>query len=358
MSLVQFHDLPTELVLHVFRACNSVGDVLSLAATCRRFHQVCGPSRRLSILLSAAEEEYGPLDDARQLVTHNDAQPAHVRRHVSSSFALLKQLMAVGRVARKWEEVYPLRRWKYDFEDRRLLTSLERRRLRRAIYRLWLYAKAFHNRHHPRLSRLTRAVVMERTALLHNWSTQELVEMEDVRLVIRDMLENQICPSNGTVQRRYRRRFADSCEPPPPRFNIHLNYPPPISIFHPPFHPTHHPIMPASTKFGSHHKYLPTGWHEPGAEGWGDEVPHYYVVEDMLKLDPAQVMWLKENAPLKGQVELYVKSLGEWFENNGETFGHTLDEVLRDRGSDLEQLKEEIQLGDCGLVVDHRAARW
>ena len=70
----------------------------------------------------------------------------------------------------------------------------------------------------------------------------------------------------------------------------------------------------------------------------------------MLKLDPGQIMWLKENAPLKGMVENYVKGLGEWFENNGETFGQTLDWVMKERGEDVDDLRERVWEGEAGIV--------
>ena len=99
-------------------------------------------------------------------------------------------------------------------------------------------------------------------------------------------------------------------------------------------------------------KYLSADafFHEPGAEGWGDEIPHYYVVEDMLKLDPGQIVWLRENAPLKGMVEGFVRGLGEWFENNGETFGETVEWVVGERGEDVEELREGIVEGVEGVV--------
>ena len=70
----------------------------------------------------------------------------------------------------------------------------------------------------------------------------------------------------------------------------------------------------------------------------------------MLKLDPGQIVWLKENAPLKGMVENYVKGLGEWFENNGETFGQTLDWVIKERGEDVNELRESVWEGEEGIL--------
>lgn len=72
----------------------------------------------------------------------------------------------------------------------------------------------------------------------------------------------------------------------------------------------------------------------------------------MLKLDPGQIVWLRENAPLKGMVEAFVKGLGEWFENNGETFGQTLDWVVAERGGNVEELRDFIQERSLGVAVD------
>ena len=343
---MQFENLANELVIHVFQSCSSIPDVLNLASTCRHFRKVFALSPKLPILYRAAESQFGPLQDAIQVITHNSSQPAYLIRNVPYSLALLKQLIELGAAAKKWEDIYPAKKWKHNYEDRRLLTSSERYNLRRAIYRLWLYARAFHNSQYPRTTRMHRSSIIERAKLLHNWSTTELAEIEDIREVIRDLLQNQICPSNGTIQRKFRKRFPESDQQ--LLFNIHLNYPPPPSAFQAHFHSTHQvnsspKFFPSNTTTNS--KYQPTPLHEPGAEGWGDEIPHYYIVEDMLKLDPGQIIWLKENAPLKGMVQAFVRGLGEWFENNGETFGETLGWVVRERGEDVEELRE------MGIVV-------
>ncbi|KAI9669224.1 MAG: hypothetical protein M1817_004719 [Caeruleum heppii] len=341
-----FEDLAIELLLEIMSSCCSVADVVHLASSCRRFHKAFVGSRKLSILERATENQYGPLSDAVQLLTQNDSQPAHTHRSVPFSLALLKQIMEVGRVARQWENIYPFKKWKYNFEDRRLLTDAERYRLRRAIYRLWLYHKAFHNRHHPRFSRLQRLVVLERAELLHNWRLVELAEIEDVRGVVREVLQHRICPSNGTVQRKYRKRFPDAEHQ--LMFNIHLNYPPPTPIVSQQFYST--PQITGADKYAT--KFSSSARYEPGAEGWGDEIPHYYVMEDMMKLDPGQVLWLRDNAPLKGHVEMFVRGLGDWFDNNGETFGQTLGWVMKERGESVEELKERIDSGEVGVSRD------
>ncbi|KAL1952488.1 hypothetical protein VTO42DRAFT_5194 [Malbranchea cinnamomea] len=317
--------------------------------------------------------EYGPLEDIIQLVTQNASQPAHLKREAPMSLSLMQQVVEVGRVAKKWEEIYPLKKWKVNYVDRRLLTLAERRSLRRAIYRLWLYCRAFHNPYYPRTSRLSPTVIRERAALLHNWTTSELAEIEDVKSVIRDVVQNQICPSNSTIQRKFHKRYPDHQHP--LLFNVQLPHPQPLSHSHflaPPslegcsplgpdngdmfsvlpkvnrdFRPISH-IVPPTNKYAT--KYRLDLYHEPGLEGWGDDIPHYYVVEDMLKLDPGQVLWLRENAHLKVQVESYVRSLGDWFENNGETFGKTVEWVLNERGEDIEVFRDEIAEGKLGIA--------
>ncbi|KAF1915466.1 hypothetical protein BDU57DRAFT_518445 [Ampelomyces quisqualis] len=356
-----FEDLATELVTQVFFSCNTIADVLALSFTCLRFRKIYTSSQRLAILETAAETQFGPLQDLTQLLTHNASQPAHVIRDVPFSAALLKQIVHHGRVAEKWCAVYPFKKWKYNYECRRLLTSEEHYRLRRAIYRIWLYSRAFHNRENRRELRATRPIVQKRTALLHNWNTWELAEIADVNAVIREVVHNNICPSNGTIARKFKKRFPENEHS--LLFNIHLNYPPPHT--HNPFAAHYHiTTNTLSSHFNNTQTYtsryttskfslLPN--HDIGAEGWGDEIPHYYVIEDMLKLDPEQIMWLKENAPLKGMVESYVRSLGDWFENNGETWGQTLEWVLNERSEDVSNFMAAIAGGELGVAVSEES---
>jgi hypothetical protein len=374
---MSFDFLATELLLHIFRSCASVADVLNLALTCRRFQRTFASSQKLPILAQAAEAEYGPLRDIVQLVTQNASQPAHLIRGAPISMNLIQQMVEVGRVAKKWEEIYPIKKWKADYQNRRLLTDSERYLVRRAIYRLWLYCRSFHCPQYPRTSRMVPTVVRERAELLHNWTTSELAEIDDVRLVIREVVQNHICPSNGTIQRKFHKRHPD--HPHGLSFNIHLNYPPPLSsnpLFSLPAPPLDPPTKPDNDVFFSYRRYTNNDndkteyamnhpitrtnkyaskfrldlYHEPGLEGWGDDIPHYYVVEDMLKLDPGQVLWLRENAPLKEQVERFVRSLGDWFDNNGETFAQTLECVLNDRVEDIGAFQDGILDGVLGVV--------
>ncbi|GES58719.1 F-box domain protein [Aspergillus terreus] len=355
--------LPTELLLHIFRSCDSISDVISLTSTCRRLRHVFNQSNKLQILLDIAEHEFGPVDDIIQIVTQNASQPAHQIRTAPITVALFKQLAQIGRVAQKWEAIYPVKKWKVDYENRRSLTSDERYRLRRALYRLWLYHRAFHVRLYDRFSRNLLHVITERARLLHNWSTAELAEIEDLRLVICDVVQNHICPSNGTIQRKFRKRYPESNHQ--LTFNIHLNYPidsAPTSAYgflgnattpsvDQCFH-TAHPTGSVESQAKYRSRFRNDFFHDPGFEGWGDEIPHYYVVQDMMKLDPGQILWLREHAPLKEQVEAFVRSLGDWFRDNGETFGETFEWVLKERGDDVAEVRIAIADRELGIVCE------
>lgn len=343
-----FDTLPTEITTQIFLSLPNISSALALSATCHRLHNVYHSSKKLVILSQAADAEFGPLDDIIQIVTHNASQPAHIKRRVPISEALIRQIVKVGRVAKRWEEIYPFKKWKSDYANRRLLTSSERYLVRRAIYRLWLFTKAFHSPRHVRTCRSIPEIVRERAALLHNFSTPELAETLDVHQVLRDMIANNICPSNGKIRQKFQKRFPDSNHQ--LMFNIHLNYPPPPSTFVPDY--SYHNST--NSRYNAHASRLQPAsrFHEPGAEGWGDDINHYYVVEDMMKLNPEQILHLRDLCPLKAQVESYVKAVaGEWFGNNGETFSETLAFVVKQRGGDVEELKCAVEEGEVGVVV-------
>lgn len=361
---MQFSDLPNELILHVFQSCSSIPDVLNLAATCHHFRSVLTASQRLPVLFQAAEAQFGPLADAISLVTHNASQPAHIHRASPPlSLALLTRLMEVGRVANQWTNIYPTRKWRgSDCVSRRLLSSLECYRVRRAVYRLWLYAAAFHTAFHPRTTRLSPPVMNIRAALLRPWSTTQLAEILDLHSIFRGVLESRICPSNSQVLRYHRARYLDSSSAPALRFmqsgpaTVQMARAKQVlaqDIFDRPVHVMSIYDYPADVRLG-----------------WGDEISNYYVVEDMLKLDPEQLLYLFESViggsrtassgmwylnhdcqsnvgmvEQAGVVEAFVGDLGEWFENNGSTLAQTVEYVLEGRGEDFKEVKLEVESG-------------
>ena len=70
-----------------------------------------------------------------------------------------------------------------------------------------------------------------------------------------------------------------------------------------------------------------------------------------MKLDPEQIVYLKDDFPTKAQVEVHVRGLGDWFVNNGETFSETLGFVVKQRNGDMEELKAAVEDGELGVVL-------
>jgi len=284
------------------------------------------------MLYRAAESEFGPIRDILQLLTLNDSQPAHCIRDPPRSDSLLRQVIMVGRVAQRWEEIYPFWKWDSDFADRRFLSGHERYRLRRAIYRYWLYAHAFHTPAFPRTSRRIPQILYQRAKLLQNWSTRELIEINDFQITLRALISSEICPSNSAVHAMF---LTDGGT---------------IPTFAAKQRPT------IATQDFFHHSGVAHGLdgsatkQEDGIIGWGDPVTHYYIIEDLLKLDPQSMLWLYDH-PQKWQVEGYMESLGDWFYNNGDTFSETLRSVLERREAEL---ISEDEISGSGIVEKER----
>jgi hypothetical protein len=359
MSYIEF--IATELIVHIFDSLDTVQDVVNLASTCHRLNSIYTSSPQLRFLTNAAERQYGPLGDATQLLTQNSSQPAHLVRSVNTSLALLQQIVHVGSVANKWVEIYPLKKWKEDYINRRSLTDDESYRVRRAIYRIWLFSSAFHSPSYSRETRLLPERVSERTELLRNWPTEQLAEIADVRNIIRTTLSSNVCPSNGTITRKFRARHGDEAVKHLVfnLTNIHLNFPPPqltdrIACVPPSYTSGHFAAPPPNSIFHESNTYSSTSttrtkaYHlgrvrgsDAGGEGWGDSIGHYYVVEDLMKLNPDEILRLKEKNMCKSDVLEWIHGRGECFRNNGDTFGETLDVVLDERDVTSEEFDEE-----------------
>ena len=349
-------DLANELLLHILQSCPTISSLLALASTCKHLHSILA-HHKLPLLYQSFETQYGPSHDAIRLVTYNSSQLAHVPRPAPpQSMALLKRLVEVGQVAEKWATVYPSQKWTGEESvNRRLLSTKERCNLRRACYRIWLYGMAFHTPQHARTGRALPQVIRTRAQVLRPWSGEQLAEMLDLHAIFRAVLHSHICPSNGTVLRRHKQRFPDDPFPllsttKATKFND------PLADFHQAFfHSTPH-----VSRLRNHNHYGAT------VEGWGDEIAQYYVVEDMLKLDPGQLMHLFESltgqagsdaelmtyygfGSRKATVEQFVAALGDWFENNGETLVETICCVEGERGGDGRELGELVEGGLEGI---------
>jgi hypothetical protein len=335
--------LAPELVFQVYNNLSTISDVINLSLTCQRFHSLLRSTHKLSTLFAAADREFGPIDDIIMIVTHNNTQPAYIKRSPPISYPLLGQIIAIGKTGKRFEQLYPSKRWDTDFINRRALTNHEAFRVRRALYRYWLYSEAFHNRSQTRMHRLLRDAIEERSKLLRNWSNQELAEIEDVRNILEEILTSQICPTDGTVRARmgkdtifvqWQHAYV------PDNRGRHTS-----SHFHHLFHDVRDDDLDICLP--------PPQARTTKMEGWGDEISQYHTVQSMLKLNPAQITWLHDHVVYKWQVESLIHDLGDdWFWNNGQTFSDTWSIVLHARGMDVDEIRSGIYDGKIGAAVN------
>lgn len=130
--MATFESLPIEMLQNIYSICPSIEDVISLSSTCKWAHKAFDGPHKLRIIESVVQTNYGPIADAINLVTYTETKQLITAGSPSISLALLKQIDQVGKIADQWADLYPMEKWKWNYESRRLLTSHERYKLRRA----------------------------------------------------------------------------------------------------------------------------------------------------------------------------------------------------------------------------------
>lgn len=352
---MHIQDLATETIVQIFLSAPTISTVVNLSATCRRFRRIFCSSNKLPILSQSAEIQYGPLYDITQLVTYREWRAAgvesctydelkgsHVPRDDSISETLIRSMIGPGRVVTEWEDQYPFKKWETDFQNRRSLVASERYKLRRALYRLWLYARIFHPMHKAEWN-----LREQRFTFLSKFSTVELAEMQDVHNMLRDTIGQDICPSRAAMRKKIQDRFPEDDD-----LSIYLPHsrfsrPPPPSFMSDYYHSNVY----INARLNS---YATGGAYNPDFEGWGDGGVHSENVRDMLKLDPGQILWLKKNCSSRCQVEVFIKSQGSGYHLFGDTFVETLMSVLRHRGEDWDEMQQAIDKGELGVALQER----
>ena len=188
-------------IQHIFFDLRTVQSIHALCLTSRRFHNAYAhSSQKVLIAERVLETHYGPLYDATQLVTLNSAQPVHHIRTPAFSLALAKQIVNNGHHIERWTQIYPLLLWRSQPTARRTLSSEEAYRLRRALYRFWIYNEACADE-----SRAEEFSILasHRHLFFAQYPTHELRELEEVLCVFEEMLKYDCCPSDSTIQRHY-----------------------------------------------------------------------------------------------------------------------------------------------------------
>jgi hypothetical protein len=340
--------LAPELLVRVFESLSSVSDIINLSLACRYFSDVLPKAQKLALFFTAVDATDGPMEDIIQLLTQNNAQALHIRRTPPLSFALFSQVNAVARVARRFLNLYPKFRWT-DVEsmDRRFLDALEARKLRRALYRFWSYAKAFHQDISSRLAHADPSVKLARLKLLRTWSNDELFELEDVRGILEQLLATEICPTDGEV---YSRVPQDA-----QAFQLSLQYPHlrPVSMHMPAFSDLFHSAA-NTTISRSSTKPTVQELRIRHMSGWGSDLQSFYLINSFLKFTPAQILWLYDNAVSRADVENFIEeqTRDPCFFETGSGLFHDWVSVLLARGVDVQRAREDVWDGRAGIVKE------
>ncbi|EXJ65788.1 uncharacterized protein A1O5_11029 [Cladophialophora psammophila CBS 110553] len=340
--------LAPELLVRIFESLSSVPDIISLSLTCRYFYEILPKSQKLALFFSTIDETDGPVEDIIQLLTQNSSQMLHIRRSPPLSFALLSQVTAVARIAQRYVDIFPKFKWpEAESVNRRVFDRHEARRLRRAVYRLWSYAKAFHQFPY-RTARTDATATIERLQLLRTWSNDELFELEDFRGLLEQLLATEICPTDGEV---YSRVPEDA-----QKFHLSLQYPylRPVAstpqVFNDLFH---------SSRDSDNDSHKPTvqELRIRHMQGWGSDLQNFYLIQSFLKFSPAQILWLFDNAVSRTDVERFIEQQTHdpCFFESGSMFFQDWVTVLHARGVDVQQAREAIWEEKAGIVVTGRS---
>ncbi|KAK2047359.1 F-box domain-containing protein [Colletotrichum somersetense] len=108
----------------------------------------------------------------------------------------LNRLLKYCLVARRWEEIFPQLHWFTSPEDCRQLSEAEKYKLRRALYRWWLYAFYFHGElPRPRSGQPEPFVNDVRTSHMRLYPTCELMEIRDLFMSMKNLVRHYIYPN-------------------------------------------------------------------------------------------------------------------------------------------------------------------
>ncbi|TDZ40354.1 hypothetical protein CTRI78_v010307 [Colletotrichum trifolii] len=244
--------LPVEMILDIYKQLD-IGSIFSLGQVNTLFHGLL-KRNKAAILLPVLQQEFSPFAELLQVYTASDQdlslygatfQPRRVifrrfpgdtaglvlsRGGMPSSTVLapeqvmfnailsngkptstlslpapqlvaltdgdLPSLLQCCRVVRQWEELYPQLHWFSIPEDCRQLTDSEKFKLRRALYRWWLYAFYFHGElPRPRGGQPEAFVNDIRNSHMRIHSTCELLEIRDIFEAGKALVRHYIFPN-------------------------------------------------------------------------------------------------------------------------------------------------------------------
>ena len=317
-------ELSTEILQKIYGYAK-VQDLLHFAQTSQRNYQIY-IGRRTHLLEQAMHNSYSPLPDLYKLVLSIEPDKSRkplgtdVRRNLivdriivtratpTLTANLLIKMVAYGKVADRWTEVYPQIRWRHNSNNRRLLYSNEQERLRGAVYRYWTYNALFHD---PAFTNFDpdfpRSQEDPRLHILRTYTTTELIQLTEYVDKMRQLIQVDLYPSYSVIRECY-------SEPVPPKTLVAL--------------------------------------------GWGSGSFYLHLVYDLLKYDPAELLHLFDQTSSKKERMEYLMAKGISFADRPATLKDSILMVLFERkimlDAERKHSDEDIQYGIIDIPAKGR----
>lgn len=292
-------ELSTELLQKILEY-SELQDLLHLAQTSKRTYRAY-IGRRLPLLTHAMHNTYSPLPSLLKLTIANEPDK-YTRRPLSTelrislilnrmigststplTLEMMKRMVPYGHLASRWTELYPRLRWRFASDNRRLLHSREKERLRGAVYHHWTYSTLFHSRNFTNYAPDPPSSLDDpRHRFLRTLSTVQHIALSEYLAHLETVVELDLYPSYSVILSQY---------------------------------PKSHTLP---------YKRL-------SKLGWGEGSEYRRLVRDILKLSPADLLHLYENTTTKNERFEYLGSQGVCFGNVPATMNYAISIVARER---------------------------
>lgn len=309
-------DLSTELLQKIFEY-TELQDLLHLAQTSKRNYRAY-LGRRMYHLERALHNSYSPLPSLLKLTLANESTPS--RRPIGTELRIslllnritslpstpkltlenMKKMVHYGKIADRWTELYPRLRWRFGSDNRRLLKSKEKERLRGAVYNHWTYTSLFHSRTFTNYAPdppSPASLDDPRHRFLRTLSTAQQIQLSEYTAHVETLVELDLYPSYSIILDQY----------------------PPHSLPH----------------------------RSLSKLGWGEGSEYRRLVRDIMKLSPADLLHLYEHTSTKGERADFLCSQGVCFGDVPATMNYALSSITGERarlgfGVEASKLRSQI----------------
>jgi len=292
-------DLSTELLQKIFEY-SELQDLLHLAQTSKRNYRAY-LGRRMPLLEHGLHNSYSPLPSLLKLTLANE--PAPSRRPIGTELRIslllnritslpatpkltlenMKKMVSYGKIADRWTELYPRLRWRFGSDNRRLLKSQEKERLRGAVYNHWIYTTLFHSRTFTNYAPDPPSPVSlddPRHRFLRTLSTVQQIQLSEYLAHVETLVELDLYPSYSVVLEQY-----------------------PHSLPH----------------------------RSLSKLGWGEGSEYRRLVRDIMKLSPADLLHLYEHTSTKSERSDFLCAQGVCFGDVPATLNYALSSITNER---------------------------